>query len=81
MTVGKETQYYPLGKTEIQKVKERIYETAFQEQEVAFRPTDNQTALLIRKNDGVLQEDIERGSCGRTKCTSRSKCFRTRYKE
>ena len=63
-----------------QRVKELIYTRAFQEKDAAFRPSTKQAALLIERNNRILQQDEAQGQCGRTQCTNRSKCFRNRYR-
>ena len=66
--------------TQTQRVKELIYNRAFQEKDAAFRPSTKQAALFIEKNNRILQQDEAQGQCGRTYCTNRSRCFRNRYR-
>ena len=66
--------------TTIQRVKEIVYNRAFQEKDAAFRPTTPQATLIIEKNQKALQDEETRGECGRTRCTNRSKCFKNRYR-
>ena len=63
-----------------QRVKELMYNRAFQEKDAAFRPSTKQATLFIEKNNRILQQDEAQGQCGRPYCTSRSKCFRNRYR-
>ena len=73
---------YPMPEhTQIQRVKEIIHDRAFQEKDAAFRPSTQQAVLLIERNNRALQHDEARGECGRKHCTSRSKCFRDRYRK
>ena len=79
-TAETESDYPGPDDAQIQRVKEIIYDRAFQEEDAAFRPSTQQASILIEKNRRALQNDETRGECGRTYCTNRSRCFRDRYR-
>ena len=79
-TAETEPESPELDDTQTQRVKDLIYNRAFQEKDAAFRPSTKQATLIIERNNRILQQDEAQGQCGRTHCTNRSKCFRNRYR-